>query len=144
MNTPKTMTTIIAVLTIFATQASGDDARSGRGRGNRQGPPPEAYTACEDKSAGDDAEFVGPNNETVTGTCEEDGDLLVLRPDRSQARSGGRQQGPPPEAYTACEDKSIGDEVEFVAPNGETVTGTCEENGDDLVLRPDTPPQGRF
>ncbi len=44
-----------------------------------------------------------------------------------------RHQGPPPEAFTACEGKSAGD----------TVTGTCEEQGDQLVLRPDNPPGRR-
>ena len=52
---------------------------------------------------------------------------------------GGRRQGPPPEAYTACEGKSAGDKAEFVSPRGDTVTGTCEEKGDRLVLRPDNP-----
>lgn len=56
--------------------------------------------------------------------------------------SGRRHHGPPPEAYTACEDKSEGDEAEFVSPRGDTVTGTCELEGDRLVLRPDNPPPG--
>ena len=54
---------------------------------------------------------------------------------------GGRRQGPPPEAYTSCEGKSAGDKAEFVSPRGDTVTGTCEEKGDRLVLRPDNPPK---
>lgn len=58
-------------------------------------------------------------------------------------QSGRRHQGPPPEAYTACEDKSEGDEAEFVSPHGDSVTGTCELEGDRLVLRPDNPPDGR-
>ena len=56
---------------------------------------------------------------------------------------GGRRQGPPPEAYTACEGKSAGDQAEFVSPRGDTVTGTCEPQGDSLVLRPDNPPERR-
>jgi two-component system sensor histidine kinase CpxA len=64
----------------------------------RQGPPPRAYSACEDKSAGDEAQFVSPHGETVTGTCEQEGDRLVLRPNHSRANSGGRRQGPPPPA----------------------------------------------
>ena len=55
-------------------------------------------------------------------------------------RQGGRPQGPPPEAYTACEGKSEGDTAEFESPRGDTVTGTCEMEGDRLVLRPDNPP----
>jgi hypothetical protein len=58
-------------------------------------------------------------------------------------QKGRRHQGPPPEAYTACEGKSEGDTAEFVSPHGDTVTGTCEMEGDRLVLRPDNPPDGR-
>ena len=54
--------------------------------------------------------------------------------------SGRRHHGPPPEAYTACEGKSEGDTAEFESPRGDTVTGTCEQDGDRLVLRPDNPP----
>lgn len=54
--------------------------------------------------------------------------------------NGRRHHGPPPEAYTACEGKSVGDTAEFESPRGDTVTGTCEEDGDRLVLRPDNPP----
>ena len=60
--------------------------------------------------------------------------------DTDQQRSRGRHQGPPPEAYEACEGKSEGDTAEFVSPHGDTVTGTCEQEGDRLVLRPDNPP----
>ncbi len=56
---------------------------------------------------------------------------------------GRRHHGPPPEAYTACEGKAAGDRAEFTSPRGDTVTGTCEANGDRLVLRPDNPPPGR-
>ncbi|MDX2455398.1 hypothetical protein [Desulfosarcina sp.] len=58
-------------------------------------------------------------------------------------QQGRRHQGPPPEAYTACEGKSEGDTAEFESPHGDTVTGTCEMEGDRLVLRPDNPPGGR-
>ena len=56
---------------------------------------------------------------------------------------GRRHQGPPPEAYTACEGKSEGDTAEFESPRGDTVTGTCVSEGDRLVLRPDNPPDDR-
>ena len=74
------------------------------------------------------------------------GMLITVNPfgDESAAqRSGKRRHSPPPEAYTACEDKNAGDTAEFVSPRGHTVTGTCEEDGDLLVLRPDNPPGGR-
>jgi len=60
--------------------------------------------------------------------------------DNEKQRPGGRHQGPPPEAYTACEDKTAGDTAEFVSPHGDTVTGVCEKEGDRMVLRPDNPP----
>lgn len=56
--------------------------------------------------------------------------------------SGGRHQGPPPEAYAACEGKTEGDTAEFESPHGDKVTGICVEEGDRLVLRPDHPPRG--
>ncbi len=56
---------------------------------------------------------------------------------------GGRRQGPPPEAYAACEGKSAGDKAEFVSPRGDTVTGVCEAEGDAMVLHPDNPPPDR-
>jgi hypothetical protein len=63
--------------------------------------------------------------------------------DTERRRPMGGHGGPPPEAYTACEDKTEGDTAEFVSPHGDTVTGTCEQEGDQLVLRPDNPPDGR-
>lgn len=59
----------------------------------------------------------------------------------AQERGKGHN-GPPPEAYTACEGKTEGDAAEFVSPRGDKVTGTCEMEGDRLVLRPDNPPPG--
>ena len=47
---------------------------------------------------------------------------------------------PPPEAYTACKGKSAGDTAEFVSPRGDTVTGACKQQGDQLFLVPDNPP----
>ena len=129
---------IFALLSICCTTtAFGADTALKQNRGRRQGPPPEAYTACKDKTAGDTAQFVSPRGDTVSGTCEQEGNRLVLRPDRPMNNSGGKQQGPPPEAYTACEDKTVGDTAQFVDPRGETLTGTCEQEGNRLVLRPD-------
>lgn len=119
-------------------QASGENSSSSQDR--RHGPPPEAYTACESKSIGDSAQFISPNGETVTGTCEQEGDRIVLRPnDRPKGNDRNRHQGPPPEAYTACDDKNVGDSAQFASPRGETVEGTCEEENGKLVLRPDRP-----
>jgi len=85
MNITKKTSIIIALLGILiATSAFGSDSSSQEnGRGGHQGPPPEAYSACEGKSEGDTAEFTSPQGDTITGTCEldRDGDQLVLRPD---------------------------------------------------------------
>ncbi|MCP4690069.1 MAG: hypothetical protein GY859_18600, partial [Desulfobacterales bacterium] len=129
---------IIFVLTaIYAGNALGCDSSSKGDAGRRHGPPPEAFTACEGKSAGDAAQFVSPRGDTVSGTCAMDGDRLFLRPDHAKRRSSGRRHGPPPEAYTACEGKSAGDAAQFVSPRGDTVSGTCVMDGDRLFLRPD-------
>ncbi|OUS05217.1 hypothetical protein A9Q81_05090 [Gammaproteobacteria bacterium 42_54_T18] len=54
-----------------------------KANGKRRSPPPEAYDACEGKSAGDEAQFEDRRGETLTGSCEEDNGKLVLRPQRS-------------------------------------------------------------
>ena len=138
MSITKRASIVITLLAILiAVIGFENNASSQETRKRRHGPTPEAYTACESKNDGDEAQFVDPRGETVTGKCEQEGEQLVLRPDRAKGRSGGRHQGPPPEAYSACEGKIAGDEAQFVSPHGETVTGTCEQEGDRLVLRPD-------
>jgi len=88
MNIAKKTSIVVTLLVIFiAVMASGNDASSQETRRRRHGPPPEAYSACEGKNEGDTAEFVSPHGDTVTGTCEQDGDRLVLRPDNPP---GGR------------------------------------------------------
>lgn len=54
-------------------------------------------------------------------------------------RPGDRQ--PPPAAYAACEGKELGDAAEFVNRRGETVTGSCVQEGDRLVLHPGPVPE---
>jgi hypothetical protein len=147
---------LLASQNIFADSNQQDSS-------NRQGPPPEATTACEGKSAGDSAEFEGRNGDSITGTCEEMNGQLILRPDNppngqnnQQASSGGQggqqsnsdnqngdRQGPPPEAITACEGMSAGDSASFEGKEGDSVTGTCEDMNGQLILRPDNAPQGQ-
>ena len=105
--------------------------------GPRVGPPPEAFKACEGKTAGSTAQFTGPDGDTVTGTCRIADGRLVLRPDRPRGDSRDGRRGPPPEAYKACEGKIAGSAAQFVSPRGETVKGTCEEQDGKLLLRPD-------
>ena len=82
MNITKKTSIVITMLVIFiAVMPFGSNASSQETRRRHHGPPPEAYTACEDKNAGDTAEFASPHGDTVTGTCEQEGDRLVLRPD---------------------------------------------------------------
>jgi hypothetical protein len=66
------------------------DRAPGNSRGDRVGPPPEAYRACEGKTAGSTAQFVDPRGETLKGTCGEENGRLVLRPDRGGAGDRSR------------------------------------------------------
>ena len=70
--------------------------------------------------------------------------VIAFGSDASSQETGRRHHGPPPEAYTACNGKNAGDTAECVNPHGDTVTGTCEQEGDRLVLRSDNPPQEKF
>ena len=90
---------VFVLLTIGAsTDAFGGEAFSQETGRRRHGPPPEAYTACEGKSAGDAAQFVNRRGKTVTGTCVQEGDRLVLRPDCTRRGSGGKTGGKQREA----------------------------------------------
>ena len=87
----KKITMAIVVLGIFVVVASGSDSETQRSRGGQQGPPPEAYTACDCKEAGDTAQFESPHGDIVTGTCEKEGDRLVLRPDHPPRNGSGER-----------------------------------------------------
>jgi len=93
MNIAKKTSMVIALLGILiAVIAFGSDAYSQETGRRHHGPPPEAYTACDGKNAGDTAEFVSPHGDTVTGICVQEGDRLVLRTDRPPRRnSDGRK-----------------------------------------------------
>ena len=127
-----------------------------QGRSGRQGPPQEAFTACENKSAGDSAQFEGRNGEAITGTCEEKRGKMVLIPDNMPSQQGdqhaqqrgqnspsnvenndNRQQGAPEEAFTVCVDRVAGDTSSFETKDGKMITGQCEEKDGKLVLIPD-------
>lgn len=43
---------------------------------------------------------------------------------------------PPPEAIAACDEKELGDYVEFTTPRGETIKASCQEYEDHLVAVP--------
>lgn len=75
--------TILLVMPIIAcSQSKGPNDR-------RQGPPPEAIEACENKEAGDNVKFTGRRGESVEATCQEiDGQLAAVPEGMSP---GGRQ-----------------------------------------------------
>ncbi|MCI5144488.1 MAG: hypothetical protein D3923_02945 [Candidatus Electrothrix sp. AR3] len=98
----------------------------------RRVPPPEAFTACEGKRAGDRAKFTFRQGQSVTGICEEREGRLILRPDHFRRQGGDRPSG----AYTACENKQAGETAQLITPDGRTVNGICEQDGDRLFLRP--------
>lgn len=58
--------------------------------------------------------------------------------EQKQRQNSAPRRTPPPEAFTACEGKNIGDRSEFIGKLGRTVSGTCESGSDErLVLLPD-------
>lgn len=65
-------------------------AFEGSSVGNRRPePPPEAYAACKDKTAGDEVEVKDPRGHSMKAVCREQGDRLVAVPK-------DRPSGPPP------------------------------------------------
>lgn len=60
------------------------------------GPPPEAYSACNNKMAGTVSQFTTPRGETIKGTCRKVGGELVLIPDRHEGVKMVRRPCPPP------------------------------------------------
>ena len=86
----KTTITLVATLALLTVS----QLAMAKGPSGRRGPPPEAFTACEGKSAGDTAEFSGRNGESVAGTCEERNGKLVLRPEGGRPDRGNRPERP--------------------------------------------------
>ncbi len=94
MKTSIKVSIVSILLAIFTlTNAFGGDSSLQESGGRHHGPPPEAYDACEGKSAGDMAEFVSPHGDTVTGVCELQGDRLVLHPDNPPPEDRKRDKG---------------------------------------------------
>ena len=57
-------------------------------------------------------------------------------PPPKRENTGTVDEAPPAEAIAACEEKEIGDYVEFTNPQGETIKAVCEEYEDHLVAVP--------
>ncbi|MFH0781721.1 MAG: hypothetical protein V2B20_07170 [Pseudomonadota bacterium] len=49
---------------------------------------------------------------------------------------GERPNGPPPEAFTACEGKKAGDAVTVTTPRGDLIKAVCEILDSRLVAKP--------
>ena len=64
-------------------------------RGERRGPPLEAYQACENKNVGSEGQFVNPRGETVKGICEEENGKMVLRKTFPRSEDQEMQRNPP-------------------------------------------------
>jgi hypothetical protein len=86
-------------------------------------PPPEAFTACEGKNAGDGCAATMRGGHTERGTCmaAPDDGRLFCRP--------ARPPGPPPEAVDACKGKSAA-ETCTVTFGDRTLSGTCVAGAD--------------
>lgn len=62
----------------------------------------------------------------------------------SNGPGGGRPpQGPPPEAYTACKEKTEGDSVTLTTPRGDTIKATCRTINGQLAAVPEEMRSGR-
>ena len=70
-------------------------AQDGDDKGQRRGPPPEAFAACEGLSDGASCSVTTPRNETLQGSCAmPKGDRLVCVP---EGHKRGPKQGERPE-----------------------------------------------
>lgn len=98
------------------------------------GPPPEAFTACDGKAAGD-ACSVSLHGTEVAGTCSTPpgNQALACRPNRPPP--------PPPQAFSACDNKSVGADCSLQI-HGADASGVCRVFPGDtrLACAPNGPP----
>ena len=59
----------------------------GEGKGN-YGPPQTAIDACDGKVAGDAVEFTNRRDETISGTCQDENDLMIAMPEGGHRANG--------------------------------------------------------
>lgn len=102
------------------TSANAEGERSGKGDHHR-GPPPEAFTACEGKAAGDACSVTTPDGETLAGTCasppaDAPDTRIACRPDRMP------EGGPPPHG------RGGGGDCDGDGPGGEKAEGKPEDS----------------
>jgi hypothetical protein len=112
----------------------------------RRVPPPEAYGACSGKKTADACSVqLGP--QTIDGTCVTDEQQnLFCRPAHPAMGPGGAQRHvPPPEAFSACQAKSVNAQCAVQLPD-RTIPGTCTADAqNNLFCRPERaapPPPG--
>ena len=131
----------VAACTVASANESNADSSSARAQpladdGRPHGPPPEAITACNNKTEGATCS-VQFRDRTIEGTCKNgpDGNGPLACAPQHRMR-------PPEEAFTACAGKSEGNacSVEF---HGETLDGTCRKGPggeNQLACMPNRPP----
>ena len=73
-------TPLLTALTLVLVRQVGCSAQA-ETKKERRGPPPEAYTVCEGKSAGEQTQLQTRRGDTVSGTCVDNNGTLVFRPD---------------------------------------------------------------
>jgi hypothetical protein len=84
-------------------------------------PPPEAYTACASKAAGDTCSATF-HEHAMSGTCAAFDEKLACKPDHPPR---GGPHGPPPEAMEACTSKAAGAACSVTFPDGTLHSGAC-------------------
>jgi hypothetical protein len=67
-------------LLLLGTIAAAQDSPARHG-GHPPAPPPEAIAACNGQAVGASVSFKGRRGQTITGTCQQAGDVLAARPD---------------------------------------------------------------
>ncbi|MGZ5818076.1 MAG: hypothetical protein ACXWJD_04950, partial [Burkholderiaceae bacterium] len=100
--------------------------------------PSEVLSVCESKAAGSTAQLNTPDGHVIKGKCQ-----LVLMPEQMPMapklshRPAMKPMPPfmPIEAFNACKNQVAGSASRLIAPDGQTIKGTCQ-----LVLLPDHPP----
>lgn len=135
----------LAAFTLFAMPISAQD-RTPPPHGH--GPPPEALAACRGRTRGASCTVTPPNGgSAMSGTCDSPSDDLPLacRPEGGPGGpgAGGRPQGPPPQAFTACEDTAVGDACVLDTPHG-AIEGVCRSTPEGrTACAPSRPPPSR-
>ena len=104
-----------------------------------QPPQPEDRPSDTRQQAPDQEEEDNSSDYQQQSPSQEDMHSDMQQQEPSPTRNGNGRPTPPEAAYKACEGKSVGDEAQLTTPQGRTITGTCQQDGDRLFLRPTQP-----